>query len=132
FCFDPNHAKAIGLNTQFMYYTLLTLLALTIVTALQTVGVILVISLLVTPGSLAYLLTDRFDRMLGIAIASSVFACVAGTYVSYHLDVSTGGAIVVVLTLLFVITMILAPKYGILAQEYKQHSQQAHTQEPRS
>lgn len=132
FCFDPNHAKAIGLNTQFMYYTLLTLLALTIVTALQTVGVILVISLLVTPGSLAYLLTDRFDRMLGIAIASSVFACVAGTYVSYHLDVSTGGAIVVVLTLLFVITMILAPKYGILAQEYKQHSQQAYTQEPRS
>lgn len=132
FCFDPNHAKAIGLNTQFMYYTLLTLLALTIVTALQTVGVILVISLLVTPGSLAYLLTDRFDRMLGIAIASSVFACVAGTYVSYHLDVSTGGAIVVVLTLLFVITMILAPKYGILAQEYKQHSQQADKQEPRS
>lgn len=132
FCFDPNHAKAIGLNTQFMYYTLLTLLALTIVTALQTVGVILVISLLVTPGSLAYLLTDRFDRMLGIAIASSVFACVAGTYVSYHLDVSTGGAIVVVLTLLFVITMILAPKYGILAQEYKQHSQQAYKQEPRS
>lgn len=132
FCFDPNHAKAIGLNTQFMYYTLLTLLALTIVTALQTVGVILVISLLVTPGSLAYLLTDRFDRMLGIAIASGVFACVAGTYVSYHLDVSTGGAIVVVLTLLFVITMILAPKYGILAQAYKQHSQQAYNQEPRS
>jgi manganese transport system permease protein len=116
FCFDPNHAKAIGLNTQAMYYTLLSVMALTIVAALQTAGIILVIALLVTPGSIAYLLTDRFDHMLGFAGASSIFSCVAGTYFSYHLDVSTGGAIVVVLTLLFVVAMVFAPKYGIFAQ----------------
>ena len=116
FCFDPNHAKAIGLNTQFIYYTMLSVLALTIVTALQTAGIILVIAMLVTPGAIAYLMTDRFDRMLAISVASSVFSCVAGTYFSYHLDVSTGGAIVVTLTLIFLLTMVFAPKYGILAQ----------------
>lgn len=119
FCFDPNHAKAIGLNTRGMYYTLLTVLALTIVAALQTAGIILVIAMLVTPGAIAYLLTDRFDQMLGISVASGVFSCVAGTYLSYHLDVSTGGSIVVLLTLLFIAAMVFAPKYGILAQESK-------------
>jgi manganese transport system permease protein len=122
FCFDPNHAKAIGLNTQFMYYTLLSVLALTIVTALQTVGIIMVISMLVTPGAIAYLLSDRFDQMLWIALVSSIFSCVLGTYLSYHLDVSTGGAIVVLLTLLFVVAMVFAPKYGILAQQARQRS----------
>ena len=122
FCFDPNHAKAIGLNTQFMYYALLSVLALTIVAALQTAGIILVISMLVTPGSIAYLLSDRFDRMLGISVASSVFSCVMGTYLSYHLDVSTGGCIVVLMTLLFVVAMIFAPKYGILARQSRKDS----------
>ena len=116
FCFDPNHAKAIGLNTQLMFYTLLSVLALTIVTALQTAGIILVIAMLITPGSTAYLLTDHFDRMLWISIATSVFSCIGGTYLSYHFDVSTGGAIVVLLTALFMVAMVFAPKYGILAQ----------------
>lgn len=122
FCFDPNHAQAIGLNTQVMYYTLLSVLALTIVTALQTAGIILVIAMLVTPGSIAYLLSDRFDRMLGISIVSSVFSCVMGTYLSYHLDISTGGSIVVLLTLIFIITMVFAPKYGILSQNWQRRS----------
>ncbi len=124
FCFDPNHAKAIGLNTQMMYYTLLSVLALTIVAALQTAGIILVISMLVTPGSIGYLLSDRFDYMLIISVVSSVFSCVFGTYISYHLDVSTGGSIVVLLTLLFVIAMIFAPKYGILVQQFRKHTNQ--------
>ena len=119
FCFDPNHAKAIGLNTKLMYYTLLSVLALTIITALQTAGIILVIAMLVTPGSIAYLLSDRFEWMLIISALSSVFSCVAGTYLSYHLDVSTGGAIVVLLTFLFVLATIFAPKYGILAQKWQ-------------
>ena len=122
FCFDPNQAKAIGLNTQGMYYTLLSLLALTVVAALQTAGIILVIAMLITPGSIAYLLSDRFDRMLMISTASSVFACIMGTYISYHLDVSTGGSIVVLLTLMFVVAMLLAPKYGILVQYRNKHS----------
>ena len=119
FCFDPNHAKAIGLNTQLMYYTLLSVLALTIVTALQTAGIVLVIAMLVTPGSTAYLLTDRFDYMLAISITTSVVSCVLGTYLSYHLDVSTGGSIVVLMTILFGLAMVFAPKYGILSQKLK-------------
>ena len=118
FCFDPNHAKAIGLSTSLIYYTFLSVLALTIVTALKTLGIILVIAMLVTPGSIAYLLTDRFDYMLGIAIASSVFSCIFGTYFSYHLDVATGGCIVVLLTLIFVMAMVFAPKYGILGRKF--------------
>lgn len=123
FCFDPNHAKAIGLNTQAIYYTLLSVLALTIVTALQTAGIILVISMLVTPGSIAYLLSDRFDHMLVISVASSVFSCVMGTFLSYHLDISTGGSIVTLLTLIFIVTMFLSPKYGVLAQHLKRKYQ---------
>ena len=122
FCFDPNHAKAIGLNTGLMYYTLLSVLALTIVTALQTAGIILVIAMLITPGAIAYLLTDKFEHMLVISIISSVLSCVLGTYFSYHLDVSTGGCIVVLMSLLFVMAMIFAPKYGILAQQSQQAS----------
>jgi manganese transport system permease protein len=120
FCFDPNHAKAIGLNTQFMYYTLLSVLALTIVAALQTAGIVLVVAMLITPGAIAYLLSDRFDHMLMISVGSSVLACVLGTYLSYHLDVSTGGSIVVLLTLIFAVVMVAAPKYGILAQQRSQ------------
>lgn len=125
FCFDPNQAKAIGLNTRAMYYTLLSVLALTIVAALQTAGIILVISMLVTPGSIAYLLSDRFDRMLIVSSAASVFSCVFGTYLSYHLDVSTGGSIVVLLTVLFLLTVAFAPKYGVLAQALRRRSGQA-------
>ncbi len=116
FCFDPNHAKAIGLNTQLMYYTLLSVLALTIVTALQTAGIVLVVAMLVTPGATAYLLTDRFDRMLMISVASSILSCLLGVYLSYHLDVATGGSIVVLLSLFFVVAMVFAPKYGLLRQ----------------
>ena len=117
FCFDPNHAKAIGLNTQLMYYTLLGVLALTIVTALQTAGIVLVVAMLVTPGSTAYLLSDRFDRMLIISVAVSVLSCLLGTYLSYHLDASTGGCIVVMMTSFFTAAMLFAPKYGILTQK---------------
>ena len=116
FCFDSNHAKAIGLNTQLMYYTLLSVLALTIVAALQTAGIVLVIAMLITPGATAYLLTDRFDRMLAISVATSVLSCILGVYVSYHLDVATGGCIVVLMTLLFLVAMVFAPKYGLVAQ----------------
>lgn len=116
FCFDPNHAKAIGLNTQLMYYTLLSLLALTIVTALQTAGIILVVAMLITPGAIGYLLTDNFEKMLIFSCLSSVVSCVFGTYLSYHFDVSTGGTIVVLMTLIFVLAMIFAPKYGIINQ----------------
>src|SRR5690606_6144855 len=74
FCFDENQARAIGLNTTLLYYTLLSLLALTIVAALQTVGIILVIAMLITPGAIGYMLTDRFNRMMVIASIASVLS----------------------------------------------------------
>jgi manganese transport system permease protein len=116
FCFDPTHANSIGLNITFLHYTLLSLLSLTAVAGLQTVGIILVVSMLVTPGATAYLLSDRFDHMTLIAMASGVFSSVMGTYVSYHIDGATGGCIVVTQTLLFVAAMIFAPKHGLLAK----------------
>jgi manganese transport system permease protein len=119
FCFDPTHARSIGLNTTFLYYVLLSLLSLTAVAGLQTVGIILVVAMLVTPGATAYLLSDNFDHMTLIAMASGVFSSVIGTYISYHIDGSTGGCIVVVQTLLFIIAMIFAPKHGLLAQSAK-------------
>ncbi len=114
FCFDPTHAKAIGLNTTLLHYSLLAALSLTAVAGLQTVGIILVVAMLITPGATAYLLTDRFDRMLMIATASGVFSSVVGTYISYYFDGATGGCIVVLQTLLFVVAMLFAPKQGIL------------------
>jgi manganese transport system permease protein len=116
FCFDSTHARSIGLNTTFLYYVLLSLLSLTAVAALQTVGIILVVAMLVTPGATAYLLSDRFDTMMLIAMASGIFSSVMGTYISYHIDGSTGGCIVVLQTLLFIVAMIFAPKHGLLAK----------------
>lgn len=113
YAFDPSHARAIRLRVQFYHYLLLVLLALTVIASVQTVGIILVIAMLITPGAIAHLLTDRFDRMLGIAVGTSVFACVAGAYASYYFDVSTGGAMVLVLGSLFILTFLFAPKYGV-------------------
>jgi len=76
----------------------------------------LVVAMLVTPGATAYLLSDRFDHMTLIAMALGVFSSVMGTYISYHIDGSTGGCIVVLQTILFVLAMIFAPKHGIIAQ----------------
>ena len=122
FCFDATHAQSIGINIGFLYYVLLSLLSLTAVAGLQTVGIILVVAMLVTPGATAYLLSDRFDQMVWIAMASGVFSSVMGTYISYHIDGSTGGCIVVLQTLLFLVAMIFAPKHGLLAQRSKTQS----------
>jgi manganese transport system permease protein len=116
YAFDVAHAKAIRLRVQFYHYLLLVLLALTVIASVQTVGIILVIAMLITPGAIAHLLTDRFDHMLGIAATASVIACIVGAYSSYYFDVSTGGAMVLVLGCLFLLTFLLAPKYGLLTR----------------
>ncbi len=94
YCFDATHMQSIGINAKVVHYFLLVLLAITITVSLQTVGIILVIAMLITPGATAFLLTKRFPIMLGIATAVSVLSSIAGSYFSYYLDVSTGGAIV--------------------------------------
>lgn len=115
FAFDPNQARAIGLNTTLLHFTLLTLLAATAVAALQAVGACLVVAMLVTPGATAYLLTDRFGRMMGIASVMGVLTSAAGAYVSYFLDGSTGGCIVVLQASLFVLALLFAPKHGVVS-----------------
>ncbi|MCI3280701.1 metal ABC transporter permease [Synechococcus sp. PCC 6717] len=116
FCFDPTHARTIGLNTTLLYYVLLALVSLTAVAALQTVGIILVVAMLITPGATAYLLSDRFEWMVAIAIAVGGLGSVLGTYLSYYLDASTGGCIVVLQTVIFIVAMLFAPKHGLLAK----------------
>jgi len=115
FCFDPTHARTIGLRTGRLHYLLLTLLSLTAVAGLQAVGIILVVAMLVTPGATAYLLTDRFDRMTLLAVAAAVCATLLGILLSYWIDASTAGCIVLVLTVQFVLVMVLAPRHGLLA-----------------
>jgi ABC-type Mn2+/Zn2+ transport system permease subunit len=114
FCFDPAQARAIGLRTQVLYYLLLSLLALTIVVSLKAVGIILVIAMLITPGCVGYLLTDRFDRMLAVAAATAVGSSVTGVYVSFFLDASTGACIVLVQAAVFLLALGFAPKHGLI------------------
>lgn len=113
YIFDPSHAQSLRLPVGFFHYLLLVLLALTVVASVQTVGIILVIAMLITPGAIAHLLTDRFDKMLAIAASASVTACIVGAYASYYFDVSTGGAMVLVLGVLFILTFVFAPRYGL-------------------
>lgn len=115
YAFDPTHAHAIGLNPRALGAALLGLLALTAVVALQTVGVILVVAMLITPGATAYLLTDRFGRMLLIAPAVSTACAVVGLYASYYLDTAPGGTIVVTQGAVFAAAFVLSPRHGLIA-----------------
>ena len=114
YCFDPNHARAVGLPVRALHYGLLILLSLTIVGALKAVGIILVIAMLVAPGAIAYLLTDSFERMLVIAAAAAIGSSALGTLVSFHIDGATGACIVLIQFLLFVLAFLFAPKRGFL------------------
>lgn len=113
FCFDPGQARTIGLPVKLLYYVLLSLLAVTIVVSLKAVGIILVIAMLVTPGCVAYLLTDRFGTMLAIAVATAVGSSLIGVYVSFFLNASTGACIVLVQALVFLLALGFAPKHGL-------------------
>jgi manganese transport system permease protein len=114
YAFDPVHAHAIGLNPRRLEALLLGLLAVTVVIALQAVGIILVVAMVVIPGATAYLLTDRFERMLLIAAAVAAVAAVVGVYLSFHLNVATGGAIVLAHAAAFALAYLFAPRHGLL------------------
>lgn len=115
YCFDPNHARAIGLPVQWLHYGLLVLLSLTIVGSLKAVGIILVVAMLIAPGAIAFLLTDRFERMLVIATAVATGSSVLGTLISFHIDGATGACIVLVQATVFVLAFLFAPKRGLIA-----------------
>jgi manganese/iron transport system permease protein len=106
YCFDPTHARAIGLPVTLLHYGLLALLSATIVTALKAVGIILVIAMLIAPGAIAFLLTQRFGAMLAIAAASAIGTSIAGALISFHIDAATGPTIVVLQACLFVLALL--------------------------
>ena len=113
--FDENHARSIGLRPDLLKVLFFMLLSASTVAALQTVGAFLVIAMVVTPGATAYLLTDRFPRLIVISVAIGSITSFVGAYASYFLDGATGGIIVVAQTLIFLIAFFLAPKHGLLA-----------------
>jgi manganese/iron transport system permease protein len=113
--FDENHARSIGLNPTLLKGIFFTLLSACTVAALQTVGAFLVIAMVVTPGATAYLLTDRFPRLLILSVLIGSLTSLTGAYVSFFLDGATGGIIVVLQTSLFLIAFVFAPTHGLLA-----------------
>lgn len=113
--FDENHARSIGLSPLKLKILFFTLLSACTVAALQTVGAILVIAMVITPGATAYLLTDRFGRLVVISIALGAITSAVGAYLSFFLDGATGGVIVTLQTVVFLLAFVFAPKHGLLA-----------------
>ncbi|WP_426299533.1 metal ABC transporter permease [Arthrobacter sp. R-11] len=114
YAFDPTHAHAIGLSPRRLGALLLGLLALTSVVALQTVGVVLVVAMLIIPGATAYLLTDRFSRMLVIAPVISAACSVAGIYISYYFDTASGAMVVLAQGVVFAVVYLFSPRQGLI------------------
>jgi len=113
--FDENHGRSVGLRPGLLRALFFTLLAASTVAALQTVGAFLVIAMVVTPGATAYLLTDRFPRLILLSVAIGTLTSFLGAYASYFLDGATGGIIVVAQTLIFLAAFVFAPRHGVLA-----------------
>jgi manganese/iron transport system permease protein len=119
--FDEVHAVTIGLRPGRLKVLFFALLSLATVAALQTVGAFLVVAMIITPGATAYLLTDRFHRLILIAVAIGVTTSAMGAYLSFFLDGATGGIIITLMTLLFLAAFLLAPKHGLLAAKARRH-----------
>ncbi len=117
--FDESHARTIGLRPDLLKAVFFVLLSASVVAAMQTVGAFLVIAMVVTPGATAYLLCDRFPRLLIVSVAIGAVTSFAGAYASYFLDGATGGIIVVLQTLIFLAAFVFAPKHGVLAARRK-------------
>lgn len=112
--FDPTMAAASGLPTKFIHYIIMVLLTLVTVASLQTVGVILVVSLLITPASTAYLLTKRLSTMILLSALIGAISSIIGLFFSFTFNLPSGVVIVLVITAIFIITFFLAPRNGLL------------------
>jgi len=117
--FDENHARTIGLRPNLLKAIFFILLSASVVAAMQTVGAFLVIALVVTPGATAYLLCDRFPRLIVTSVAIGSVTSFFGAYISYFLDGATGGIIVTLQTTIFLVAFVFAPKHGLLAAKRK-------------
>ena len=117
--FDENHARSIGLRPDLLKVMFFMLLSAAIVAAMVTVGAFLVIAMVVTPGATAYLLSDRFPRLIGLSVAIGAVTSFVGAYLSYFLDGATGGVIVTLQTVIFLVAFVFAPKHGLIAARRK-------------
>lgn len=108
YCFDPSHTRVAGLNSKLLHYGLLVILALVIISAMQVVGVILVVAMLITPGITGYIIAKRFDYMLLIAVSTAVFSGIFGVLLSFHLNVATGPCIVLLQAACFLVSFSLS------------------------
>ena len=120
FSFDDVHASVIGLNTKLLHYGLLSMLSLLIVASMKAVGIILVIAVLIAPGAIAFMISDRFERMQTIAMIVAAVCSFIGIILSYHIDSAPAPTIVVIMTGLFVLVFLFAPNRGILRKRIEQ------------
>ena len=119
--FDATHAQAIGLRLNWLHLGLMSLLALTVVAGIQAVGVVLIAALLVTPAATARLLTDRLHSMILIAALLGSSAAFVGLYTSYYFSIASGGTVVLISTISFLLALVFAPKRGMLANLRPRH-----------
>jgi len=117
--FDENHARSIGLRPELLKAVFFMLLSAAVVAAMMTVGAFLVIAMVVTPGATAYLLCDRFPRLIIVSVLIGTITSFLGAYASYFLDGATGGVIVTLQTAIFLLAFVFAPKHGVLAARRK-------------
>ena len=117
--FDPTMARAIGLPTKLIHYLLMLMLSLVTVASLKTVGIVLVVAMLITPGATAYLLTNRLQVMLVLSVMFGVFSSIVGVYFSFIYDVATGASIVLVASILFAFSFFFSPKQGIILRGFR-------------
>ena len=116
YTFDPDGAQAVGLPVNLLNFGLMALIALTVVASLKAVGVVLVLSLLITPGATAYLLVPRLHQVMLLGAGLGIAASVSGMYVSYWLNLPSGPAIVLVISGMFLVALLFGPRYGVLTQ----------------
>ena len=117
--FDESHARTVGLSPSRLKIVFFTLLSASIVAALQTVGAFLVIAMVVTPGATAYLICDRFPKLILLSVLIGSVTCFTGSYLSFFIDGATGGVIVVLQTIVFLVVFLTAPKYGYVSARLK-------------
>ena len=120
--FDPTMAQAYGLSTRWIHYGLMTLLTLVTVASLQTVGIILVVAMLITPAATAYLLTNRLSRMLFLAAGFGTLSAIVGLYFSFTYNLSSGASIVLVATTLFALVFVSSPRHGLMRHRKRKES----------
>ncbi|MGY6554249.1 MAG: metal ABC transporter permease [Wenzhouxiangella sp.] len=122
YVFDPVQARSLGLNTGVIHYGLILLLTLTIVASLETVGIILVVAMLITPGATAYLLVNRLHHMIWLSTLIGVVSAVLGLYLAFHFNVASGGTMVLVVSFFFLLAFLFSPQRGVVMRWYRRRT----------